>query len=129
MQTNVMMVAWNVVLCFSPFGEPLYDVLNVSILIGQSIASPLWLKHTKENSLCLLNLLYSIVLWWCWELFLLGVFSRRWNSWKRPSKVKSFYPSLSVPRYEYAASPLLTLIILSFVTGLFLLFCLWWTCY
>ena len=51
MQTNVMMV----VLCFSPFGEPLYDVLNVSILIGQLIASPLWLKHTKENSVCLLN--------------------------------------------------------------------------
>ena len=56
MQTNVMMVAIkSVVLCFSPFGEPLYDVLNMSILIGQLIASPLWLKHTKVNNLFLLN--------------------------------------------------------------------------
>ena len=56
MQTNVMMVAIErVVLCFSPCGKPRYVVHNVSILIGQLIASPLWLKCTKENSLCLLN--------------------------------------------------------------------------
>ena len=37
---------------------------------------------------------------------------------KRPFKVKSFILSLSVPRYEYDAPPLLTLMNLSFVTGL-----------